>query len=422
MNRSRIRQKNNPTLVTVTLILVTVLVILSGCGSSETPEADGTSPSADDPVAILPAPAEGEPSAVANQNTWVFGGPSDEFPVYGAFLGGENALVVGKSEDGAWWVISVPVAANGQGWVIADQVTVSNADNVPVVPAPQMPPDVNLLNPGPDDPQVTTKDQVYILSGPGSEYPAYGIAESGVTGGVIGISEDGGYWVVRLDPEMVGAGYGWVDANYVTEKNTEDVPVIATPPTGETAPVPTPPADLPEDAATVTASNYLNVRTGPGTNYPVLGVVAPGTTGEAIGKSGDSLWYAVKIEPSASPTGQAWVSADWVIANNTGSLPVVEAPPAPPAPEIPTPEPGAPTVTATAPLNVRSGPGTEYPSYGVAAIGAVGEATGISEDGGWFVVKLPTTVVSDGQGWVSATYVIAENTSGLPVVEAPPLP
>jgi len=58
----------------------------------------------------------------------------------------------------------------------------------------------------------------------------------------------------------------------------------------------------------------------------------------------------------------------------------------------------------------------------VAATGAVGEATGISEDGEWFVVKLPTTVVSDGQGWVSAAYVIAENTSGLPVVEAPPLP
>ncbi len=103
-------------------------------------------------------------------------------------------------------------------------------------------------------------------------------------------------------------------------------------------------------------------------------------------------------------------------------MPIVEAPPAPPVPEIPTPEPGAPTVTAREPINVRTGPGTAYPSYGVASVGAKCETIGISGDGGCYIVKLPTTVAPDGRGWVSAAYVLAENTGDLPVIETPPLP
>jgi uncharacterized protein YraI len=79
-------------------------------------------------------------------------------------------------------------------------------------------------------------------------------------------------------------------------------------------------------------------------------------------------------------------------------------------------------VTAREPIIVRTGPGTAYPSYGVASVGAKGETIGISGDGGCYIVKLPTTVAPDGRGWVSAAYVLAENTGDLPVIETPPLP
>ena len=68
---------------------------------------------------------------------------------------------------------------------------------------------------------------------------------------------------------------------------------------------------------------------------------------------------------------------------------------------------------------MRSGPGTNYASYGIAQEGAQGEVIGISEDSRWWVVKLPTSVVGDGQGWVSADWVAVENTQDVPVIPTP---
>jgi hypothetical protein len=77
--------------------------------------------------------------------------------------------------------------------------------------------------------------------------------------------------------------------------------------------------------------DFINIRSGPGTNYPVLGVAAPGATGEVTGKSQDAQWWQVKIPAtSTTPGGLAWVSASWVSTQNTGSVPVVQAPAPPP--------------------------------------------------------------------------------------------
>jgi heat shock protein HslJ len=82
----------------------------------------------------------------------------------------------------------------------------------------------------------------------------------------------------------------------------------------------------------------------------------------------------------------------------------------------------APVAEATDTINVRSGPGTDYPSYGLANPGNIALILGVSADGAWWVIELPTYVAPDGRGWVSADYVIATNADGVPVIEAPPLP
>ena len=78
-----------------------------------------------------------------------------------------------------------------------------------------------------------------------------------------------------------------------------------------------------------------------------------------------------------------------------------------PAPSAPVVEPvppasGEPFVTATTGVNIRSGPGTNYPIYGVAPIGASAPVTGISPDGAWYTITIPTTYSPDGTAWVSA--------------------
>jgi uncharacterized protein YraI len=280
------------------------------------------------PVAVLPTPGAGAPSVTANYNTYILGGPGNNYPVYGAFLGGKTATAVGKSQDGQWWVVSVPPAPGGQGWVIAPMVTATGADNLPVVPAPPVPPTVQFTPPGPSDPQVVALANVNVRSGPGETYPVYGIGLQGQTALVIGKSQDGQWWTIRLNPANVGVGFGWVSVTYTQASNVDNVPVIQAPPPPTPQPLPPPATSAP----TATALEYVNVRTGPGTNYPVLGVAAPGTTGEVTGKSQDGAWWQVKVPTKYISTGLGWVSAGYVTTQNTANVPVVSAPPAPPAP------------------------------------------------------------------------------------------
>ena len=91
----------------------------------------------------------------------------------------------------------------------------------------------------------------------------------------------------------------------------------------------------------------------------------------------------------------------------------------PEGPEIPLPPPPTegPYVVANAYINVRSGPGTAYPAYGVAPAGASAVLIGSSDDGDWWLIQVPTSVSADGTAWVSAEYVTAYNTEQLPVPE-----
>ncbi|MBK8984564.1 MAG: META domain-containing protein [Chloroflexi bacterium] len=96
----------------------------------------------------------------------------------------------------------------------------------------------------------------------------------------------------------------------------------------------------------VTSPQGLNIRSGPGVNFPVVGFARYNDEGEIVGRSADGRWWAASV-PSA-PGGVGWISADFVIVNNTDNVPVIEvAPPViivPTAAATPTPPP-PPTAT-----------------------------------------------------------------------------
>ena len=91
----------------------------------------------------------------------------------------------------------------------------------------------------------------------------------------------------------------------------------------------------------VIAPAGVNVRTGPGQAYPILGAADFGVEGAIIGRSADGLWWVTPVQ--AAPNGQGWVSADFVQAFNAETVPVIDAPPLPtpvPTPTaLPTPTP-----------------------------------------------------------------------------------
>ena len=94
----------------------------------------------------------------------------------------------------------------------------------------------------------------------------------------------------------------------------------------------------------VVGAQTLNIRSGPGTAFPVIGAARAGDEGEIVGRSADGRWWAVSA-PSL-PGGIGWVSADFVLATNAENVPVIASPP-PPTPRPPTPTP-VPTARPTA--------------------------------------------------------------------------
>ena len=309
------------------------MIFLTACGSDPTPVPTSVPEVPSEPtpanlgvVPILPTPVPGEPTLTASVNVYVRGGPGTNYPVLFVLPGGEQAQLGGISEDGSAYVISVPLSATG-GWVDVEYATVTNADALPTIPTPPVPPTVDFTPPGPDDPQATAKDYTYVRTGPGIQYPAYGIANPGDTGLVLGVSEDLVWYAVRLNPSVVGTGHGWVEATHVETKNLpSDMPVIQAPPEEDPIEIPAPPEGVPQ----ATSTTYLNGRLGPGLNYPVLGVAAPGATAEVTGKSADGQWWQVKVPKEISGNERAWVAAAYVVTSNTENVPVVD-PPQPPA-------------------------------------------------------------------------------------------
>jgi uncharacterized protein YraI len=290
-----------------------------------------------EPVSVVPAGVAGQPLVEAAINTAIFGGPGTNYVVYGAFLGGKTAIATGLSADGLWYAISVPVAPGGNGWVSGTYVIARDTTGLPTLPTPPVPPTVELVPPAEGDPQAVALTQTYVRNGPGDTYPAYGIAQTNAKARVIGKSQDGSWLTVRVNPQVIGLGYGWVATAYTQPSNIDSVLVVAEPNQPPPVAVEPPPST---GGPTATAIDYVNLRSGPGSEYLLLGTVAPGATGVVSGKSSDGAWWQVVVPTTFYSPGLAWVSADWVVTSNVDGVPVVTAP-APPPTEIPTTPPAA---------------------------------------------------------------------------------
>ena len=107
-------------------------------------------------------------------------------------------------------------------------------------------------------------------------------------------------------------------------------------PTATSTPTPRPTA-TPTTRPTVAAGSSftvaretVNVRSGPGTNYPVVGRVSQGQTFTPDGRNQAGDWLRFSFTG-----GQGWVYAPLMTLTGMDSLPVVNAPPATPAPRNP---------------------------------------------------------------------------------------
>ena len=117
-------------------------------------------------------------------------------------------------------------------------------------------------------------------------------------------------------------------------------------PTESPTPTPTPTPDSP----TVSIIGRMNVRAGPGTNYPIVGQADPGSQYLISGRNPAGGWWQIIFG------GQyAWVYSPLVTATNAGVVQVASFIPTPPPTPIPTATP-IPPAPAPAPAPTQPPP------------------------------------------------------------------
>lgn len=91
----------------------------------------------------------------------------------------------------------------------------------------------------PGIPMVTAITNAPLYAGPGSVYPSVGTILAGQTAEVVGRSAEQTWWVIRFP--AAASGQAWVAATLVESANTDNVPVVAAPPTPRPTSTPAPP-------------------------------------------------------------------------------------------------------------------------------------------------------------------------------------
>lgn len=216
---------------------------------------------------------------------------------------------------------------------------------------------------------VVTGSVVNIRKGPGT---SYGVVAKTEAGQQFTVLEKSGSWLrIRLH----NGAEGWISKDYV---NTMTVLKKVT-----------------------VSGKSVNLRKGPGTGYAKIGQVQTGQSLAVLEAKND--WYRVLVPG----LGQAWIAA-WLTQEEKS--PQTGTPPS-------SGDGGTGYVMVTVNvLNVRSGPGTNYPI--LTKIGLHEKHAVLAQQDGWFKIK-----VGDLQGWVSGDHVQPADPppqSGSPAPAQPP--
>ena len=290
-------------------------------------------------------------------------GPGTNYSSKDVIPSGTGITVIDTSNS-EWY--AVRLSDGSTGYIYAEYISVSGSNTT-------------------EDGEVNAKTtaDVNFRSGPGTNYNSKAVIGSG-TGIIVTDTSNSQWYAVRL----TNGSTGYIYAEYI--RITGDVGTPSAPAE------PTPAPSNPEAEQTAKTTEYVNFRTGPGTNYSSKGVISLGTT-VTVTDTSNSQWYAVRL--SNGSTG--YIFAQYLkLTGNTS------APTATPAPSDPANEKTAKT---TEYVNFRTGPGTNYSSKGVIPSGTAITVTDTSNSQ-WYAVRL-----ADGStGYIYAQYIKITSATATP--------
>ena len=291
-------------------------------------------------------------------------GPGTNYSSQGIIASG-TTITVTDTSNSEWYAVRL---SNGStGYIYAEYVSMSTGGSTS----------------NGEERSAKTTEYVNFRSGPGTNYNSKGVIALGTTVTVTDTS-NAQWYAVRLS----NGSTGYIFAEYIsfTGSNT---------PSATAAPTQAPSNGFEQTAKT---TEYVNFRSGPGTNYSSKGVIALGTT-VTVTDTSNSEWYAVRL--SNGSTG--YIFAQYLKLNSSSS-----------ATATPAPSGSEQSAKTTEYVNFRSGPGTNYSSKGVIALGTTVTVTDTSNSE-WYAVRL-----SNGStGYIFAQYLKLNSSSSATATPAP---
>ena len=295
-------------------------------------------------------------------------GPGTNYSSQGIIASG-TTITVTDTSNSEWYAVR---PSNGStGYIYAEYISMSTGGSTS----------------NGEERSAKTTEYVNFRSGPGTNYNSKGVIALGTTVTVTDTS-NAQWYAVRLS----NGSTGYIFAEYIsfTGSNT---------PSATAAPTQAPSNGSEQTAKT---TEYVNFRSGPGTNYSSKGVIALGTT-VTVTDTSNSEWYAVRL--SNGSTG--YIFAQYLKLNSSSSATATPAP-------TQAPSGSEQSAKTTEYVNFRSGPGTNYSSKGVIALGTTVTVTDTSNSE-WYAVRL-----SNGStGYIFAQYLKLNSSSSATATPAP---
>ena len=295
-------------------------------------------------------------------------GPGTNYNSQGIIASG-TTITVTDTSNSEWYAVRL---SNGStGYIYAEYISMSTGGSTS----------------NGEERSAKTTEYVNFRSGPGTNYNSKGVIALGTTVTVTDTS-NAQWYAVRLS----NGSTGYIFAEYIsfTGSNT---------PSATAAPTQAPSNGSEQTAKT---TEYVNFRSGPGTNYSSKGVIALGTT-VTVTDTSNSEWYAVRL--SNGSTG--YIFAQYLKLNSSSSATATPAP-------TQAPSGSEQSAKTTEYVNFRSGPGTNYSSKGVIALGTTVTVTDTSNSE-WYAVRL-----SNGStGYIFAQYLKLNSSSSATATPTP---
>ena len=289
-------------------------------------------------------------------------GPGTNYNSKGVIALGTTVTVTDTS-NAQWYAVRL---SNGStGYIFAEYISFTGSNTPSATAAPTQAPSGS-------EQSAKTTEYVNFRSGPGTNYSSKGVIALGTTVTVTDTSNSEWY-AVRLS----NGSTGYIFAQYLKLNSSSSATAT---------PAPTQAPSGSEQSAKTT--EYVNFRSGPGTNYSSKGVIASGTTVTVTDRS-NSQWYAVRLANGST----GYIFAQYLKVTGTSS-----ATPTPTPTQAPSND-GTVQAKLTADVNLRRGAGTNYGVIKVIGTGTTVTVTDASNSQ-WYKVKL-----SDGtEGYLFSEY------------------